>query len=134
MNTQEAYEAIRTHFTQEGVLLAWNEKEYRCEYRTEDGRKCAVGVLIPDELYDPKIEGDNVWGLVQNIVSLGESRAPELKELLNGDDEEGQRKLSFLLAAQRAHDIEAEKAIARVGEFVEELDEIAESFGLEVIS
>lgn len=28
-----------------------------CEYRTKDGRKCAIGVWIPDELYDPKMEG-----------------------------------------------------------------------------
>lgn len=27
-----------------------------CRYRAEDGRKCAAGQLIPDELYDPEME------------------------------------------------------------------------------
>ena len=28
-----------------------------CRYRMSDGKKCAAGQLIPDEHYDPKIEG-----------------------------------------------------------------------------
>ena len=33
------------------------ENEGVCAYRSPNGRKCAAGQLIPDELYDPKIEG-----------------------------------------------------------------------------
>lgn len=29
----------------------------RCAYRGEKGRKCAVGHIIPDELYDRELEG-----------------------------------------------------------------------------
>lgn len=29
-----------------------------CKYRTEDGRKCVVGLLIPDEKYDASMEGE----------------------------------------------------------------------------
>lgn len=28
-----------------------------CRYRCDDGRKCAVGHLIPDERYSPDLEG-----------------------------------------------------------------------------
>ena len=28
-----------------------------CRYRTKDGRKCAFGLLIPDEKYSPNMEG-----------------------------------------------------------------------------
>ena len=28
----------------------------RCAYRTEDGRKCLIGALIPDKLYSPVFE------------------------------------------------------------------------------
>lgn len=28
-----------------------------CRYRTEDGEMCAIGCLIPDDKYDPMIEG-----------------------------------------------------------------------------
>lgn len=27
-----------------------------CRYRTRDGRKCAIGMLIPDEKYEPDME------------------------------------------------------------------------------
>jgi hypothetical protein len=37
---------------------AWSEDNGTCGYRTETGLMCAVGCLIPDELYDPEIEGD----------------------------------------------------------------------------
>lgn len=41
-------------------LLKQNAKAFaafRCAYRTPDGKKCAFGVLIPDELYSNKLEG-----------------------------------------------------------------------------
>lgn len=28
-----------------------------CVYKTEDGKKCAFGLHIPDALYDPRMEG-----------------------------------------------------------------------------
>jgi hypothetical protein len=31
-----------------------------CRYKTEMGMKCAVGLLIPDERYDPEFEGMSV--------------------------------------------------------------------------
>lgn len=32
-----------------------------CRYRDDEGRKCAIGQIIPDELYDPAIEGAVLW-------------------------------------------------------------------------
>ena len=32
-----------------------------CMYRCADGRKCAVGHLIPDEQYDPSLETNTVY-------------------------------------------------------------------------
>lgn len=29
----------------------------RCQYRTSEGQMCAAGCVIPDEKYDPKMEG-----------------------------------------------------------------------------
>lgn len=31
-----------------------------CRYRGDNGAKCAVGILIPDERYDPRFEGGTV--------------------------------------------------------------------------
>jgi hypothetical protein len=35
-----------------------------CKYRTSDGLKCAAGILIPDDQYDPKMEGKSWHDLV----------------------------------------------------------------------
>lgn len=45
-----------------------------CRYRTEDGQKCAIGCLIPDELYDSVMEGvaaDNVEFVLKPLMEAG---------------------------------------------------------------
>lgn len=36
-------------------------REFICVYRSPEGRKCAAGVLIPDNLYNPAFEGRKVY-------------------------------------------------------------------------
>lgn len=38
-----------------------------CMYRTEDGKKCAAGVFIPDDAYDPKMEGEPWYYVVEKF-------------------------------------------------------------------
>lgn len=58
MTKQEVFTQVATH------LLTQKEQAYNegagCRYRDESGRKCAVGCLIPDELYSPELEGISV--------------------------------------------------------------------------
>jgi hypothetical protein len=49
-----------------------------CLYRSPDGLKCAVGCLIPDELYDKEIEGAAVGGCNAPILEC----ANILREIL----------------------------------------------------
>lgn len=62
-----------------------------CAYRGTNGRKCAVGLLISDEEYTPKMEGQAVYS------------APMIKELLP-------KRLvphaCFLRELQRKHDLD----------------------------
>lgn len=37
-----------------------------CKYRTDDGLKCAFGMLIPDEIYNPKMEGWSVTSWMED--------------------------------------------------------------------
>jgi len=67
----------------------------RCRYRGENGRKCAVGQLIPDNVYDP--EWDMYGGLPANLV-LDEI------ETKSGVAVGGPRVTQMLYLAQRAHD------------------------------
>jgi hypothetical protein len=60
-----------------------------CKYRGPNNRKCAIGAIMPDELYDPKFESTPVSRLSLTIVSEDET----MQEFLN--------------VAQHAHDMHA---------------------------
>lgn len=61
MTNQEAFEAVYKHLlTQMERSSVPNQTcigSESCKYRGPRGLKCAIGCLIPDELYDPSIEG-----------------------------------------------------------------------------
>jgi hypothetical protein len=56
-----------------------------CRYRGSDGRKCAVGFLIPDELYVWRMEGDSISGLCGHFPDLcAKSGIKKHNDILNG--------------------------------------------------
>lgn len=69
MNNQETFDKIVTH------LLKQNKQAKNsvgdCMYHTSDGLSCAVGCLIPEELYDKLIEDKIVDALVDIETPLG---------------------------------------------------------------
>lgn len=54
LDRQETFDRVLDHLRKQGEP-AVNNMGF-CRYRTEDGRKCAIGALIPDELYQAGIE------------------------------------------------------------------------------
>lgn len=51
---KEMFDKVSKH------LLAQNARcmeNLLCRYRNSEGMKCAIGALIPDELYSPSMEG-----------------------------------------------------------------------------
>ena len=58
MTDQELFDRVATH------LLTQNRKSQSlngaCQYRHYTGLKCAIGVLIPDELYRTAFEGQGI--------------------------------------------------------------------------
>jgi hypothetical protein len=61
MTRREIFETVKNHLLTQGKK-AWvfqddPDQPGPCLYRTDDGLRCAVGCLIPDELYDPRMEG-----------------------------------------------------------------------------
>lgn len=47
---QETFDIVARHLLTQGCKAESNDQ---CQYRA-DGRMCAAGVLIPDDLYDPE--------------------------------------------------------------------------------
>lgn len=129
MELQETYEKIKAHFSKPGTRYGYDPLASCCRYRTPEGDKCAVGILISDEIYE-KLGGD---GFVEGNDVSELATWPELKEIVNGDSVEGRIKLDFLKSVQRAHDVCAERGLP-MEEFLRRLDDRAEEFGLSVPS
>jgi len=100
MNKQRIFDIISDHLLTQGKqsmrtivdIDGINEDEPQCAYRGEDGMKCALGILMPDEAYNETLEGGTVVGLhIQDAIY------EETGPLSRGD-------LSFLDAMQRCHD------------------------------
>lgn len=58
MEAQEIFDTVVRHLFNQGHAALDNG---RCRYRAANGDKCAAGVLITDEYYDPKMEGRPFW-------------------------------------------------------------------------
>ncbi len=61
MNEQEVFNTVVTHLFAQGRRAS--NPDDGCFYRTPEGLKCAVGVLIPDALYRPDLEGTTAYGI-----------------------------------------------------------------------
>jgi hypothetical protein len=116
VTTQEAYEQIRAWFSRGDATLAFDAGYDKCFYRlhsdVDSPVRCAVGCLIPDELYDEQLDDNNMH------VGTAIAYSPEISELLSDVSAD------FLSRAQRAHD-ETAKAGGTPAQFVSWLDDIA---------
>lgn len=56
MTDQEVFDIVAEHLLRQGEV-ALDSETGSCAYRGSDGRKCAIGVLIPDGSYKQELEG-----------------------------------------------------------------------------
>ena len=58
MTKQEVFDKVATHLLKQGEKAEYSTEfgEPICAYRTSEGLKCAVGCLIPDDLYEERLE------------------------------------------------------------------------------
>jgi len=68
MTNQQAFNKIWNHFIVNKGKKS-SEGSY-CKYRDGAGNKCAVGVLIPDNLYDKNLEGKGYAVLISEHESM----------------------------------------------------------------
>jgi hypothetical protein len=102
MTPQEIFDTVAKHLFTQGKPAKQmvpdpdsdDGEDNQCRYRAADGTKCAVGVLIPDELYVESMEGQSLSGL---ILNLGRQRLPELPSWMKENDR-------LLMDLQATHD------------------------------
>lgn len=64
-STQELFDYITTNLLKQGEKSE-DKKRFVCLFRDSNGRKCAVGWVIPDDLYSPELE---ILGTASNVAN-----------------------------------------------------------------
>lgn len=75
LNTSQAFWLIYAHATdQRRKALRFDafRQEDVCVLRCEDGRRCFLGALIPDDIYDKEMEGRTPERLLLDFPALAE--------------------------------------------------------------
>ena len=65
LSRQEIFDKVASHLLTQGKQST--DLDGNCLYRRADGLKCAIGCLIPDELYDVEMEGADIAMLAERI-------------------------------------------------------------------
>ena len=109
MNNQEVYDKVKAHLlTQNAKSIS---KDGFCKYRMiRSTKRCAIGCLIPDNLYEKEMEGNAVHNLLHDF--------PKVKEFFDGVSS------NLLDALQSVHDSELVKNWPR------ELEAVAKNYNL----
>jgi len=87
MNNQEIFDRVAKHLLQQNCVAVTS---FGCAYRGYKNTKCAIGALIPDDIYDPDMEGNDIISLL--------NKYPSIKNLFEGVDK------TFLDKLQQCHD------------------------------
>jgi hypothetical protein len=66
---QEIFDLVTNHLFTQGRPA--RQDDGRCRYRMAGGLRCAVGVLISDELYKEEFEGAGAYRLIEVLYKLG---------------------------------------------------------------
>jgi hypothetical protein len=92
MDKQAVFNKVAEHLLTQNVRCIGVDN--RCAYRDPDtGRRCAIGCLIPDELYKEEMEG---WGITDLLIT----NSPLSKAL----DVVTEEDWDFLAGLQNIHD------------------------------
>ena len=108
MNMQEVYFKVRNHLLTQGRRAKIYDQ---CRYRAPNGDKCAIGCLIPDDKYDPSMEG--------HLISC----SPLIQDAIGASEDH----IDFLTDLQRVHDF------SNPSEWNERLQAVALRYKLEPI-
>ena len=92
MNTQQAFDIMVEHLRQQGRPS--RDEVDGCQYRGPGGLKCAVGALIPDELYNKTLENNRI----ERMLTVFKHLFPQIQSVFSGIDTQ------FLDSMQTIHD------------------------------
>lgn len=99
MTAQEIFDKVINHLLQQGApaLNYHYDDDPKCRYRADSGFKCAIGCLIPDDQYDPLMEGVS--------VAVGSPFADPLNNWVVKHHEQHRNLLAALQNLHDSHDL-----------------------------
>ena len=103
MKAQAIFDKAAVHLLKQG-RKSFKEGQSRCAYRGEGGNCCAIGALIPDELYHPLMDGEGAEVKQSTDVRYLLNKFPEVAAILKPDDMEYISGRDFLIELQAIHD------------------------------
>jgi len=80
MTEQEVFDTVVVHLR--SMKKQSLDANGACVYRSPSGAKCAIGSIIPDELYSPSMEGRPVNNLYRDYPHLPHSEHLDLLDRL----------------------------------------------------
>jgi len=110
LSKQKIFTRVATHLLTQGQRSRLRRPDGNnvCVYRGEEGTSCAVGCLIPDELYTPSIEGQGVSSLTlrEMLVHSGVLTPTEAKKnsIPYKKKRPAHHKMALLASLQALHD------------------------------
>ena len=105
MEAQDIFDRVSQHLLSQGVRST-DEEELDNMYRGSDGTRCAAGVLIPDDEFDPAMEG-MPWplaGSAEDLTDAEESIRQAHNRLISIAERVGHH--SFVKSLQLIHDVD----------------------------
>lgn len=124
MTNQEIFNTVVEHLVKQKAMSV--DAAGDCAYRGKNGLKCAVGVLIKDECYDPTIEGKRAnsgpvvkalraSGIEASFASMTSNLLMRLQELHDSTpfyDEYGVRTVKDkAMAIANSYDLELDESL-----------------------
>ena len=124
LTLQQMFDTVLINLTAQGVASTGRtnpESATSCQYRGEEGRKCAAGWLIADEHYTRSIEGENslMESPLEALVKSGVPNTDDAKQLVS--------------EMQNVHDTYmpgCDESKQTIKGFHEEMQGVARQFGL----
>jgi hypothetical protein len=103
MTRQEILNKVWYHFVTMKRSFGYDKIKKVCVYKTRGGAKCGIGCLIPNELYDPKMDcqASNAYSLGVHSNKFVQKALKKIGIRFKGNEQ-------FLTDIQKAHDDSAE--------------------------
>lgn len=127
LTVQQVFDRVARHLLEQGkkslTVAGSNPKNYTCLYRGPGGTKCAVGAIIPDELYCKEIDNLDEPAAVMPGGGVSDDSDGLLQQILweAGVPADGYALLDKLQDVHDGYDVE---------QWPQQLREVAGRFGL----